>query len=119
MARRSVLNRSFSTSEKVLMLVLAVLLVPSLFIFLWMTVFGNGAIWIDRNVVGGALSRLVDNPDILLFSFFESFPMAKAICVLAVAMIAIFFVTSADSGILVMNSIFCTISEDIIYISHR
>ena len=85
--------------------VLAVLLVPSLFIFLWMTVFGNGAIWIDRNVVGGALSRLVDNPDILLFSFFESFPMAKAICVLAVAMIAIFFVTSADSGILVMNSI--------------
>ena len=85
--------------------VLAVLLVPSLFIFLWMTVFGNGAIWMDRNVVGGALSRLVDNPDILLFSFFESFPMAKAICVLAVAMIAIFFVTSADSGILVMNSI--------------
>ena len=48
--------------------VLAVLLVPSLFIFLWMTVFGNGAIWMDRNVVGGALSRLVDNPDILLFS---------------------------------------------------
>ena len=85
--------------------VLAVLLVPSLFIFLWMTVFGNGAIWMDRNVLHGALSKLVHQPDILLFAFFESFPMAKAICVMAIAMIAIFFVTSADSGILVMNSI--------------
>ena len=80
--------------------------VPSpLFIFLWMTVFGNGAIWMDRNVLGGTLSKLVNEPDILLFAFFESFPMAKAICVMAITMIAIFFVTSADSGILVMNSI--------------
>lgn len=53
------------------------MLVPSLFIFLWMTVFGNGAIWIDRNVVHGALSALVRQPDILLFSFFESFPLPK------------------------------------------
>ena len=85
--------------------ILAVMLVPSLFIFLWMTVFGNGAIWIDRNVVHGALSALVRQPDILLFSFFESFPFAKGLCTLALVMIAIFFVTSADSGILVMNSI--------------
>lgn len=85
--------------------VLAVMLVPSLFIFLWMTVFGNGAIWMDKNVVNGALSKLVDYPDILMFAFFESFPMAKAICIMAITMIAIFFVTSADSGILVMNSI--------------
>lgn len=34
MARRSVLNRSFSTSEKVLMLVLAVLLVVACYYFL-------------------------------------------------------------------------------------
>lgn len=83
----------------------AVLLVPSLFIFLWMTVFGNGAIWIDQNVAGGALSALAGNPDILLFRFFEQFPLATPLCVLALMMIAIFFVTSADSGILVMNSI--------------
>lgn len=35
MARRSVLNRSFSTSEKVLMLVLAVLLVVACYYFWW------------------------------------------------------------------------------------
>src|SRR5574344_245969 len=85
--------------------VLAVMLIPSLFIFLWMTVFGTGAIWVDTNIANGALRKLVDNPDILLFTFFEYFPMAKYISAIAIAMIAIFFVTSADSGILVMNSI--------------
>lgn len=86
-------------------LCLAVLLVPSLFVFMWMTVFGAGAIHIDSHVAGGALSALADQPDILLFSFFGQFPMAGALCVLGIVMIAVFFVTSADSGILVMNSI--------------
>ncbi|SFG30601.1 choline/glycine/proline betaine transport protein [Prevotella sp. KH2C16] len=85
--------------------IIAVLLVPSLFIFLWMTVFGNGAIYIDKYIAHGTLSALVEQPDILLFSFFEQFPLATPLCVLAVLMITIFFVTSADSGILVMNSI--------------
>ena len=85
--------------------ILAVLLVPSVFIFLWMTVFGSGAIYIDRNVASGALSAIASNTDVLLFSFFEQFQLATPLCVLALMMIAVFFVTSADSGILVMNSI--------------
>ncbi|WP_028896580.1 BCCT family transporter [Prevotella sp. HUN102] len=85
--------------------ILAVLFVPSVFIFLWMTVCGNGAIYIDQHTANGALSALAGNPDVLLFTFFEQFPLAKPLCVLAVMMIAVFFVTSADSGILVMNSI--------------
>jgi choline/glycine/proline betaine transport protein len=85
--------------------ILAVLLVPSLFIFLWMTAFGNGAIWMDQHTLHGALSAIASQTDILLFRFFESFPMATPICALAVVMIAVFFVTSADSSILVMNSI--------------
>lgn len=85
--------------------ILAVLLVPSAFVFLWMTVFGNGAIWMDRNVVNGALSAIAGNTDLLLFKYLELFPMSTLLCVLAIAMIAVFFVTSCDSGILVMNSI--------------
>ncbi len=85
--------------------ILAVLLVPSLFIFLWMTVFGNGAIWLDEHQAAGALSAIADQADILLFRFFEQFPLATPLCVLAIVMIVVFFVTSADSGILVMNSI--------------
>ncbi len=85
--------------------ILAVLFVPSIFIFLWMTVFGNGAIWIDQHQAAGALSTLAGNADVLLFVFFEQFPLAKPLCVMALVMVVIFFITSADSGILVMNSI--------------
>ena len=85
--------------------IVAVLLVPSLFNFLWMTVFGSTAVWLDKYSVGGALSQLADNPDILLFRFFEQFPLTPVLNILAILMIAVFFVTSADSGILVMNSI--------------
>jgi len=85
--------------------ILAVLLVPTLFIFLWMTVFGNGAIYIDTHKAGGALSALADNHDVLLFAFFEQLPLARPICVIALMMIVVFFITSADSGILVMNGI--------------
>ncbi len=85
--------------------ILAVLFVPSLFIFLWMTVFGNGAIWIDQHQAAGALSALAGNADVLLFAFFEQFPFSTPLCVLALFMVVVFFITSADSGILVMNSI--------------
>ncbi|MCR5394973.1 MAG: BCCT family transporter, partial [Bacteroidales bacterium] len=85
--------------------ILAVLFVPSLFIFVWMTVFGNGAIWLDQHQAEGALSALNGHADILLFAFFEQFPLATPLCIIALVMIIIFFVTSADSGILVMNSI--------------
>ncbi len=85
--------------------ILVVLFVPTLFVFLWMTVFGDGAIWMDKNVAGGALSALVNDPDSLLFNFLKLFPLAKLLCALAVVMISVFFVTSADSGIMVLNSI--------------
>ncbi|MFA6728602.1 MAG: BCCT family transporter [Prevotella sp.] len=85
--------------------ILAVLLVPSLFIFLWMTVFGNGAIYIDQHWANGALSAVAHNTDVLLFSFFQQLPFSTVLCVLALMMISVFFITSADSGILVMNSI--------------
>lgn len=84
--------------------ILVVLFAPSLFVFLWMTIFGNSAIHLDTQI-GGALSQLVNQPDILLFRFFEEYPLATPLCVLAILMISVFFVTSADSGILVMNSI--------------
>jgi len=85
--------------------ILAVLFVPSLFIFLWMTVFGNGAIWIDQHQAAGSLSALAGDADTLLFAFFEQFPLSTPLCVLALIMVIIFFITSADSGIIVMNSI--------------
>ncbi|MFV0377184.1 MAG: BCCT family transporter, partial [Mangrovibacterium sp.] len=85
--------------------IVAVLLIPSLFNFLWMTVFGSSSVWIDKFVADGLLSQLANIPDILLFRFFEYFPFTGLLNIISIVMISIFFVTSADSGILVMNSI--------------
>ena len=83
----------------------AVLIIPTLFNFIWMSVFGNSAIWFDLNVAEGALSQLANNPDALMFRFLEYLPLTEIVSFLVIAIIIIFFVTSADSGMLVMNSI--------------
>ncbi|GAB2456670.1 BCCT family transporter [Comamonas humi] len=85
--------------------IIGVLLVPSAFNLLWMTAFGNSAIWIDTHVAQGALAQTAGNVDALLFRFFEYLPWAKAVSWLAIVLIAVFFVTSADSGAFVVDSI--------------
>ncbi|HLV47046.1 MAG TPA: BCCT family transporter [Flavobacterium sp.] len=85
--------------------VAAVLIIPTLFNFIWMSVFGNSAIWFDLNIADGALSQLATNPDALMFRFLEYLPFTEIVSFLVIAIIIIFFVTSADSGIFVMNSI--------------
>lgn len=85
--------------------IVAVLLIPSIFNFLWMTIFGGSAIWLDNGEANGTLRALVGNLESMLFHFFAYFPFTRLLNLLAVLMITIFFVTSADSGILVMNSI--------------
>ena len=85
--------------------VIGVLLVPTAFNLLWMTAFGNGAIWVDANIAGGALAQTVGNVDALLFRFFEYLPWAGPVSWLAILLIAVFFVTSADSGAYVVDSI--------------
>lgn len=85
--------------------IVAVLIIPTLFNFIWMSVFGNSAIWFDVNVANGALSQLASNPDALMFRFLEYLPLTNIASFFTIAIIIIFFVTSADSGIFVMNSI--------------
>ena len=83
----------------------AVLLLPTLFNLIWMSVFGNGAIWTDFHMAGGELSGLVNNPEALMFSFLEYLPFPLISKALVIVIVIIFFMTSADSGILVMDSI--------------
>ncbi len=85
--------------------VVGVLLVPTAFNLLWMTAFGNGAIWVDANIAGGALAATASNVDALLFRFFEYLPWANVTSWVAILLIGVFFVTSADSGSFVVDSI--------------
>ncbi len=83
----------------------AVLLLPAMFNIVWFAIMGNAGIWIDRNISDGALGALVNNQDALAFEFLEYLPGTGVLSVLFILIIIIFFVTSADSGILVMDSI--------------
>ncbi|MDH2924434.1 choline/glycine/proline betaine transport protein [Nicoletella semolina] len=85
--------------------VFGVLALPSLFGILWFTVFGNSAIWLELNEAQGALSQFVSSPETLLFKFLNYFPLSTLTGVLALVSIALFFITSADSGIYVLNNI--------------
>lgn len=85
--------------------VFGVLAVPSVFSVLWFTVFGNSAIWFDQNVAQGALAALAGSPEKLLFVFLEQLPLTAFSSILALLVLALFFITSADSGIYVLNNI--------------
>lgn len=86
--------------------VLAVLFIPAGFTFFWMTVFGNTAIFLDKSVANGQLAASVAaDVSVGLFHFLEYLPLAPVTCTLAIALVAIFFITSADSGSLVMDAI--------------
>lgn len=83
----------------------AVLIIPTVFNFVWMTIFGNSATWLDRNSAQGTLSGLTNRANEMLFQFLDYFPASDITSFLAIFIIFIFFVTSADSGIMVMNNI--------------
>ncbi|MGR7997662.1 MULTISPECIES: BCCT family transporter [unclassified Xanthobacter] len=86
--------------------VVAVLFIPAGFTFFWMTVFGNTAILIDTTVANGQLAAdVAQNVSVGLFQFFEYLPLSPVTSTLAIALVAIFFVTSADSGSLVVDAI--------------
>ncbi|GHC70295.1 BCCT family transporter [Limoniibacter endophyticus] len=86
--------------------VIAVLFIPAGFTFFWMTVFGNTAIFIDQTQAAGQLSRDIQaDISVGLFQFFQYLPLPAVTSTLAVILVAVFFVTSSDSGSLVIDTI--------------
>ncbi len=86
--------------------VIAVLFIPTGFTFLWMTVFGNSAIHIDTTIAHGTLARAVtDDISVALFRFLEYLPLTLVTSTIAVMLVTVFFITSSDSGSLVVDTI--------------
>jgi choline/glycine/proline betaine transport protein len=86
--------------------VFGVLFVPVGFTFIWMTVFGNTALDAIMNDGFTSLSTAVsDNVSVALFKFLEHFPLSSVTSIFAIILITTFFVTSSDSGSLVVDTI--------------
>lgn len=86
--------------------IVAVLFIPAGFTFFWMTVFGNTAMFVDTGVAAGELGMAVGNDVAVgLFQFFTYLPLPAVTSTLAVVLVAVFFITSSDSGSLVVDTI--------------
>ncbi len=86
--------------------VTGVLFVPAGFTLMWMTVFGNSAIYLIMNQGAADLAGTVQQDvSLALFNFLEHFPFSGVLSVIAMAMVVVFFVTSADSGAMVVDTL--------------
>ncbi|MBM2577973.1 BCCT family transporter [Jannaschia sp. Os4] len=89
--------------------VVCVLLIPSLVCVFWMATFGGTAI--SQVAEGGEASSVFQNviasykPEIALYAMLGELPLAAITSTLAIVLVVVFFVTSSDSGSLVIDTI--------------
>ena len=91
-----------------------VLLVPTIMTFFWLSVFGNSAIYIELFAEGKLAAAVNENLSQSLFVFFGEISALNAslpdfflpfVSFLAICVVVTFFVTSSDSGSLVIDMI--------------
>ncbi len=83
--------------------IICVLLIPSIVSVLWMTAFGGTAI---SQVVDQGYQALADAPlELKLFTMLEQMPLTTIASFVGIVLVIVFFVTSSDSGSLVIDTI--------------
>ena len=83
---------------------IGVLFIPSGFTFAWMTFFGNSAIeLIHVQGVTQLADTVAADSSLALFAFLESLPFSQIVSFIGLIMVIIFFVTSCDSGAMVVD----------------
>ena len=86
--------------------VFGVLLIPLGFTLAWMSIFGNSAI---DQVLNHGLTALgqsaIDDPSMSLYLLLETYPWSKTVIAVTVFISFVFFVTSADSGTVVLSTL--------------
>ncbi|MBY4678383.1 BCCT family transporter [Marinobacterium arenosum] len=83
---------------------IAVLLIPTLLSAVWMAAFGGTAL--DQAQAGvGALAEGVSDVSLSMYQMLANLPLAELTSGIAVLLVLVFFITSSDSGSLVIDSI--------------
>ncbi|UTV30135.1 BCCT family transporter [Photobacterium atrarenae] len=85
--------------------IIAVLFVPTLVTVVWMSVFGGQAIDQVINGVGVLGENGLTSVPLAMFEMFEALPFSLILSVIAIVLVLVFFITSSDSGSLVIDNI--------------
>ncbi|MFP4244770.1 MAG: BCCT family transporter [Ectothiorhodospira sp.] len=81
-----------------------VLFVPVGFTIMWMTFFGNTALhMIMEQGITQLADAVAEDSSVALFQFLEQMPLSSITAVVATLLVVTFFVTSSDSGSLVVD----------------
>lgn len=83
----------------------AVIVIPTTVTLIWMAVFGGIALDQVVNKVGELGANGLTDISLTLFHVYDAMPFSSVISVLSIVLILVFFITSSDSGSLVIDSI--------------
>jgi glycine betaine transporter len=82
---------------------IGVIIVPTVFSLFWFAALGGASIWIELNGGGGLSELVAEDTATALFAFLDYMPSGALLTGLALILIFIFLVTSADSGTFVIS----------------
>jgi glycine betaine transporter len=82
---------------------MGVIFVPTIFSMLWFAIFGGAGFYIEMFGGGGLKEIIFEDATKALFAFLAYFPGGEILNILAVGLMFIFLVTSADSGTFVLS----------------
>ncbi|MCJ8501830.1 BCCT family transporter [Desulfatitalea alkaliphila] len=83
--------------------ILGVMVFPTLLSFLWMSSFGGSALWLQLTGAADIAAAVSADVSTALFVMLESFPFTKITSFIGIMLVTIFFITSSDSGSLVVD----------------
>ena len=83
--------------------VLGVLVIPSVVTFVWFAVLGGTAINLELTGQGNISDAVSESPAVALFATLNQFPLAGLMSLIAVLLVALFFISGADAGAIVMG----------------
>ena len=78
--------------------IIGVVLIPTVFTIIWLSVFGTIALSTTSGWNLNDVKELVASPQTAVFIVFANYPLNKVVSVLIISLLAIFFITSADSA---------------------
>jgi choline/carnitine/betaine transport len=80
-----------------------VILIPTLLSFVWMSVFGSTALYLQTTGAVDLVSAVNEDVATAMFVMLEGLPISGILSFVAIILVTVFFVTSSDSGSLVVD----------------
>ncbi len=87
--------------------VFGVLVVPSIVTFVWFGVLGGAALNLELGGNPGIVDAVSEDAAVALFATLNEFPLAAVMSGIAVILVALFFISGADAGAIVMGMLSC------------